>query len=77
MVEIVKTDIFSKWLTSIRDVKVQAVIASRLARMADGNLGDCKVIGEGVSDAYSLRSRVSPLFYSARQSNHHHARRWR
>ena len=39
---------FNEWLGSIRDVETQARIRARLARLEDGNLGDCQSVGEGV-----------------------------
>ncbi len=42
------TDIFSEWLESLRDRKAKAKIRARLDRVEDGNLGDCKSVGDGV-----------------------------
>jgi putative addiction module killer protein len=41
---------FAEWLDDIRDKKVVARILARLARVRQGNLGDCKGVGEGVSE---------------------------
>jgi len=41
---------FVKWLESLRDGRARAKIKVRLARLRLGNLGDCKSIGEGVSE---------------------------
>ena len=43
---------FNEWLRSIRDIEIQARIRARLERLEDGNMGDCKSVGEGV---YELR----------------------
>lgn len=36
------------WLGSLRDVRARAQMEIRLRRMAAGNFGDCKPVGEGV-----------------------------
>ena len=39
---------FNEWLDSIRDTNTQDRIQARLARLEDGNLGDCQSVGEGI-----------------------------
>ena len=39
---------FNEWLDSIRDTNTQDRIQARIARLEDGNMGDCKSVGEGV-----------------------------
>lgn len=41
---------FEDWLNSLRDREGKAKIKARLQRVALGNLGDCKSVGEGVSE---------------------------
>src|ERR1043166_431320 len=41
---------FEDWFGDIRDKQAAARIDARLTRVESGNLGDCKSIGEGVSD---------------------------
>jgi len=41
---------FSEWLTSLKDVKGRAVIRARLERVRLGNLGNCRNVGDGVSE---------------------------
>lgn len=36
------------WLGSLRDVRARAQMEIRLRRLAAGNFGDCKPVGEGV-----------------------------
>ena len=36
------------WLKGLRDARARAQVESRLRRMASGNFGDCKPVGEGV-----------------------------
>jgi putative addiction module killer protein len=41
---------FERWLGRLRDVSARAVIVRRIARIARGNLGDVRSVGEGVSE---------------------------
>ena len=50
MIEIRKTEIFAKWLDGLRDVRARARILVRIERLAAGNPGDVKAVGEGVSE---------------------------
>ena len=50
MIEIRKTDEFAQWLDELLDIKSRARVQARLDRMAEGNLGDVKPEGEGVSE---------------------------
>lgn len=50
MTEIRKTEIFAKWLGGLRDLRGRARIQARIERLAAGNPGDVKPVGEGVSE---------------------------
>jgi len=50
MIEIRKTEIFAKWLDSLDDIRARARIQVRIERLAAGNPGDVKAVGEGVSE---------------------------
>jgi putative addiction module killer protein len=50
MFEVRRTSEFIGWLTDLRDVQARARIAKRLDRLADGNLGDAKSVGGGISE---------------------------
>ena len=39
---------FAEWFESLRDIKAQARIIARLNRVAAGNLGDHRSLGDGV-----------------------------
>ena len=41
---------FEEWLDDLNDKKAMARVLARLARVRQGNLGDCKSVGEGVSE---------------------------
>jgi putative addiction module killer protein len=50
MIEIRETETFSAWLRALRDDRAKAKIAVRVRRLAFGNPGDVKPVGEGVSE---------------------------
>jgi len=50
MIEIRKTEIFGKWLDGLDDIRARARIFVRIERLAAGNPGDVKPVGEGVSE---------------------------
>ena len=61
MVEIRKTSTFAKWLDGLSDIQTRARVLARIDRLADGNPGDVKSVGEGVSEmriAYGPGYRV-------------------
>ncbi len=57
MVEIHKTAVFAKWIDGICDIRARARILVRVERLAAGNPGDVKSVGEGVSE---LRINYGP-----------------
>ena len=50
MIEIRKTEIFAKWLDGLNDIRARARILVRIERLAAGNPGDVKPVGEGASE---------------------------
>ena len=50
MIEIRKTEIFAKWLDGLNDIRARARVLVRIERLAAGNPGDVKPVGEGVSE---------------------------
>ena len=61
MIEIRKTEAFVKWLDGLRDIKARSRVLVRIERLATGNPGDVKPVGEGVSElriAYGPGYRV-------------------
>lgn len=57
MITVRQTTEFSAWLSGLRDHSAKAIIARRIARVADGNLGDVKPVGAGLSE---LRIHYGP-----------------
>ncbi|MCK9608006.1 MAG: type II toxin-antitoxin system RelE/ParE family toxin [Methylomonas sp.] len=50
MVDIKKTDVYARWLDNLRDIRARARVLARVERLAAGNPGDVKSVGEGVSE---------------------------
>lgn len=50
MIELINSDAFDEWLDGLRDERAKARIAQRLVRLASGNPGDVKPVGEGISE---------------------------
>jgi len=66
MYEIRKTDTYAKWLDSLRNIHARARVQARVERLATGNPGDVKPVGEGVSE---LRIGYGPgyrVYYTMR-----------
>ncbi|MEO7067283.1 MAG: type II toxin-antitoxin system RelE/ParE family toxin [Rhodanobacter sp.] len=56
---LVKSTTFDAWFRGLRDFRAKTRIAARLDRVADGNLGDVKPIGHGISE---LRIDYGPAY---------------
>lgn len=50
MIDIKKTDVYARWLDNLRDIRARARVLARVERLAAGNPGDVKSVGEGVSE---------------------------
>jgi len=57
MMEIRKTETFTKWIDGLNDIRARATILVRIKRLSQGNPGDVKPVGEGVSE---LRINYGP-----------------
>ena len=44
------TPVFDRWFERLGDRRAAARIQARIDRAESGNLGDCKPVGEGVSE---------------------------
>ncbi|EFS0483895.1 type II toxin-antitoxin system RelE/ParE family toxin [Salmonella enterica] len=50
MIELIKTDLFDRWLVGLRDRQARARIEARIRCLSLGNPGDVKPVGEGLSE---------------------------
>ena len=50
MKQILTTEVFDTWFSGLRDVRARVRIQARIDRAELGNFGDCKPVGEGVSE---------------------------
>jgi len=50
MRSIFTTEVFDSWYAAVRDRQAARRIQVRIDRTEDGNFGDCKPVGEGVSE---------------------------
>lgn len=50
MLDIRKTETFVHWLDGLRDIHARARVQVRIERLAAGNVGDVRPVGEGVSE---------------------------
>ncbi len=68
MIDMKKTDVFVQWLDELRDIRARARVQARIERLAAGNPGDVKPVGDGVSE---LRIDYGPGYrvYFTRRGN--------
>lgn len=67
MTEIRKTANFAKWLDGLSDIQARARVLIHIDRLFDGNPGDVKSVGEGVSE---MRINYGPgyrVYYTQRK----------
>ena len=50
MLEVRRTEVYARWLDGLRDVRARARVLVRVERLAAGNPGDVRPVGEGVSE---------------------------
>lgn len=50
MIDIKKTDVYAQWLDNLRDIRARARVLAWVERLAAGNPGNVKSVGEGVSE---------------------------
>ena len=66
MVEIRTTSVFDKWLRRLRDAQGKARVLVRIRRLALGNPGDVKPVGEGVSEMWIDHGPGYRVYYTQR-----------
>lgn len=47
---IIQSDLFKKWMAALTDNRARFRILARLRRAELGNFGDCKALGDGISE---------------------------
>lgn len=62
------TSIFDKWAAGIKDRQAAMAISIRLARAANGNLGDVKSVGDGVSEMRIFIGKGYRLYFTIRNN---------
>jgi putative addiction module killer protein len=50
MVAVRQTEVFASWLRRLRDLEARARLVVRMQRLASGNAGDAKPVGDGVME---------------------------
>ena len=61
-----QTEVFSKWLQKLKDVKGKVSILRRLERAKNGNFGDCKALGSDVSELRLTTGPAYRVYYTIR-----------
>jgi putative addiction module killer protein len=64
MIQIEVTDEFDKWLKGLRDLQAKERIFERIRRLRDGNAGDVKPVGKGVSEMRISSGLGYRLYYT-------------
>ena len=65
--EVAKGDRFLRWLTRLRDKRAQAQILVRIDRIEEGNFGDHRSVGGGVSELRVDVGQGYRIYYTIRQ----------
>jgi putative addiction module killer protein len=79
MIEVIQSETFKRWRSDLKDRLALARVNARIRRLSEGNPGDVKPVGEGISE---LRIDHGPGYrvyfmqlYAARISRDHIAGR--
>ena len=63
---VIVSETFRRWLRALRDHQAQARIAVRLDRVAEGNFGDHRSVGQGVSELRINVGQGYRVYYTIR-----------
>ena len=63
---VILSETFRRWLRALRDRQAQARIAVRLDRVAEGNFGDHRSVGQGVSELRINVGQGYRVYYTIR-----------
>ena len=63
---VIMSETFRRWMRALRDRQAQARIAVRLDRIAEGNFGDHRSVGQGVSELRINVAQGYRVYYTIR-----------
>ena len=66
MITVEQTEVFGKWLRKLRDATAKAKIFVRIDRLALGNPGDVRPVGDGVSEMRIDHGPGYRVYYKAK-----------
>lgn len=66
--EVVYTEVFETWLRGLRNQRARIRILSRLERIEDGNFGDHRSVGGGVSELRVNVGQGYRVYYTVRRN---------
>src|SRR5690606_33577026 len=66
MIQIEVTDAFDKWLKKLHDLQAKERIFERIRRLRDGNPGDVKSVGKGISEMRINSGSGYRVYYTQR-----------
>lgn len=65
--QVLQTERFASWHQSLRDLRAKIAIARRMDRAKNGNLGDVKSVGHGVSELRVAVGAGYRLYFTRRE----------
>lgn len=66
--DVLYTGAFENWLKKLRDQRAKAAIVSRIERVEDGNFGDYRSVGGGVSELRINVGKGYRAYYTIRRN---------
>ena len=66
MLQIRKTETYAQWIDNLRDLQARARVQVRIERLAAGNPGDVRAVGEGVSELRIDYGRGYRVYFTKR-----------
>ena len=66
--QVVQSSTFRRWLKELRDKQAQARIAVRIDRVEEGNFGDYRSVGQGVSEIRVHVGKGYRIYYTIRDN---------
>ncbi len=65
---VIQSGTFLRWLKGLRDKRAQARIAVRIDRVEEGNFGDHRSVGQGVSEMRVHVGKGYRIYYTIRDN---------